>query len=129
MALDLARTEALADRFFAALEAGSLADVLACYAPDAMIWHNFDQITVDPAGNVPGLEMLFANYPARSYEAVRRIAMPGQLVQQYVLRLTRADGVILDWPGCIIFEMDDRGITRLDEYVDIASLNKSAQGD
>jgi len=115
MALDLARTEALADRFFAALEAGSLADVLACYAPDARI------CTISTRSR--------SIQPARSYDAVRRIAVPGQLVQQYVLRLTRADGVILDWPGCIIFEMDDRGITRLDEYVDIASLSKSAQGD
>jgi ketosteroid isomerase-like protein len=44
-------------------------------------------------------------------------------VQQRVLRLTRADSTIIDWPGCIVFDVADGRITRLDEYVDISQLN------
>jgi ketosteroid isomerase-like protein len=34
---------ALAARFFDAIEAGDADAALACYAPDARIWHNTDE--------------------------------------------------------------------------------------
>src|SRR5690606_12300126 len=63
--------DALADAFFGALEAGSVEGVLACYAPDARIWHNFDRITLGPSENVAGLETLFGNFLRRRYVEVR----------------------------------------------------------
>lgn len=120
-------TETVADAFFAALEEGSVDKVLACYAPGARIWHNFDQLTLTPQGNAPGLETLFTNFPRRRYVDVRRQPTPAGFVQQHVLRLERADGVTVDWPGCIICDVADGRITRLDEYVDLASLSNGAR--
>jgi uncharacterized protein len=122
-AMSPAECEVLADAFFAALEEGSVQKVLACYAPDARIWHNFDQVTLTPAENVAGLEQLFGGFPKRRYVDVRRIAAPGGLVQQHVLQLERVDAVRIDWPGCIVFQMAGGRITSLEEYVDIASLS------
>ena len=118
----LDQIDPLADAFFGALEAGSVEGVNACFAPGARIWHNFDQITLTPEQNIVGLETLFTNFPTRRYVDVRRIPTADGWVQQHILRLTRADGVVIDWPGCIVFDVDGGKIARLDEYVDIASL-------
>jgi hypothetical protein len=113
----------LADAFFGALEAGSVEGVNACFAAGARIWHNFDQITRSPEENVAGLETLFTNFPTRRYVEVRRMPTAQGWVQQHVLRLDRVDGVTIDWPGCIVFDVADGKITRLDEYIDIATLS------
>jgi ketosteroid isomerase-like protein len=115
--------DTLIDRFFASLEAGSVEGVLACYAPDARIWHNFDQITLSPGENVPQLRSYFKDFPTRRYLQVRRRHMPGPVIlQQHVLRLIRGDGRDFDWPGCIVFEIRDNQIASLEEYVDLSSF-------
>jgi ketosteroid isomerase-like protein len=117
--------DALADTFFGALEAGSVEGVLACYTPDARIWHNFDQLALTPAESVAGLETLFGNFAVRRYVDVRRQPTPEGFVQQHVLRLQGADGATVDWPGCIVFTLRGGRIARLDEYVDLAQLAAS----
>lgn len=114
--------EELADAFFSALESGCVDDVLACFAPDATIWHNFDGVTLSPQENIPGLEALFGNFTARRYVDVRRQPTPSGFVQQHVLRLETPDGSVIDWPGCIVFDVSGGLITRLDEYVDMSQL-------
>jgi hypothetical protein len=122
----LDQIDPLADAFFGALEAGSVEGVNACFAPGARIWHNFDQITLTPEQNIVGLETLFGNFPKRRYLEVRRVPTADGFVQQHILRLTRVDGVVIDWPGCIVFDVEGGKIARLDEYVDIASLSGGA---
>ena len=117
-----ASVKELADTFTGALEAGSVDDVLACFAPNATIWHNFDCVTLSPQENIPGLEALFGNFTARSYFDVRRQPTPSGFVQQHVLRLETPDGSVIDWPGCIVFDVSGGLITRLDEYVDMSQL-------
>ena len=129
-ALGLQRAEpdidAVADAFFAALEAGSVEHVLACYAPNACIWHNFDQVTLSPDGSVAGLRSLFDGFPSRRYVGVRRQATAAGFVQQHVLRLERPDGSLVDWPACIVCDVLDGRIVRLDEYVDLAQLTSGS---
>ena len=43
--------KALAVRFFAAIERGSVDEVLEIYAPNAVIWHNTDEQATTPAQN------------------------------------------------------------------------------
>jgi ketosteroid isomerase-like protein len=115
--------DTLADAFFGALEAGSVEDVNACFAPGATIWHNFDCKTLTPQENVPGLEALFGNFVRREYREVRRQPTPAGFVQQHVLRLETPDGTVIDWPACIIFDVSDGRISRLAEYVDLSQLS------
>jgi uncharacterized protein len=122
----LNEADALIDRFFASIEAGNLEGVLACYAPDARIWHNFDQITLSPSENAPQLLSYFKDFPTRCYLEVRRRHLSGSgILQQHVLRVIRGDGRTFDWPGCIVFEIRDNKIASLEEYVDLSSFLQS----
>jgi uncharacterized protein len=114
--------DTLGDAFCRALEAGSVAGVLDCYTPDARIWHNFDTLALTPEESVAGLETLFTAFTARRYLDVRRQATRDGFVQQHILRLERADGVVIDWPGCIVFTLRDGKIAGIEEYVDLAQL-------
>jgi ketosteroid isomerase-like protein len=119
----MAEFDPLIDRFCNSLETGSVEDVLACYALDARIWHNFDQVPMSPSENASQLQSYFKDFPTRRYLQVRRRHMPGPVVlQQHVLRLIRADGRDFDWPGCIVFEIRDNKIASLEEYVDMSSF-------
>ncbi|MEW9853881.1 nuclear transport factor 2 family protein [Novosphingobium sp. M1R2S20] len=122
MSAEHALADALADEFFGALEDGSVQGVLRCFAPDAIIWHNFDGVRLSPSDNVPGLEALFLNFVRREYRDVRRQPTPSGFVQQHILRLETKEGQVIDWPACIVFEIDGGKIVRLDEYVDLGQL-------
>ncbi|MCW1431704.1 nuclear transport factor 2 family protein [Novosphingobium sp. JCM 18896] len=114
--------DSLAEAFFGALEAGSVAGVLACYTPDARIWHNFDQLALAPEASIAGLRTLFDNFTARRYIEVRRLPTAEGFVQQHILQLESADGRVVDWPGCIVFTLREGLIARLEEYVDLSQL-------
>jgi ketosteroid isomerase-like protein len=114
---------ALADTFFCALEAGDVDAAIGCYAADARIWHNFDQLTMSPAENAVQIRGLFDGFPTRKYLQVRRSYLPQRgLLQQHIFHLVRADGRVFDWPGCIVFEMKGNKITLLEEYVDVSGI-------
>lgn len=114
--------EQLANRFFTALEEGSIEGVLACYHRDARIWHNFDKVAMTPEESLSGVRTLFLNFPGRKYVNVQRLPTHLGFVQQHSLMLKRLDGVMIDWPGCLIVKVNEDLITRLDEYVDLATL-------
>lgn len=113
----------LLDTYFAALEEGDIDKVLSCYADDAQIWHNFDQVTMTPEQNGASLVRdFFAVFSTREYLEVRRYLLPTGAVQQHVLKLVRHDGKSISWPGCIVFELIGDKIKRLEEYVDLSSF-------
>ena len=114
---------ALADRFFQALEAGDVAVVAGCYAEDARVWHNYNQVEASPSENLAALEGYFFDFPVRKYVGVRRHYLPQMgVMQQHVVHLVRHDGRTFDWPGCIILEIHRNRISRVEEYVDMASF-------
>ena len=114
--------EALADRLFAAIEAGDVDAVRELYAPDAVIWHNTDGIEQTAEQNLRVLGWVTANLADRRYEDVRRLITPSGFVQQHVLRFTRADGTRQEVPACVVVACDGGRITRVDEYLDSAHV-------
>ena len=113
---------ALAERFFAAIPKGDLETVRAIYAPDAVIWHNYDQLEQTAEQNLAVLAWVVKNVAELRYEDVRRFPTPNGFVQQHVLRGTAPDGAKLDVPACIACTVVDGRITRLDEYLDTAQI-------
>jgi ketosteroid isomerase-like protein len=111
----------LADRFFAAIERGDLAEVEACYHPDARIWHNFDRAEQTVAENLAVLRGLCMVLADRRYDVVRRIVTDDGFVQQHVLRGT-APGGELALEAMMYVSVDDGRIRRLEEYLDTAQL-------
>jgi ketosteroid isomerase-like protein len=114
--LDVAR------RFFAAVEKGDIDTVTSLYHPKAVIWHNHDQIETTPEQNLAVLRGFVKRAPTRRYANPRLLATPTGFVQQHVLEATRIDGRKLSMPACVIAQVEDGRITRLDEYFDTVPL-------
>ncbi|MGB5949859.1 MAG: nuclear transport factor 2 family protein [Parvibaculum sp.] len=111
---------ALAEKFTHAIEEGDLEGVRACYAPDAAIWHNFDNADQTVEGNLKVLRWLVRALPERKYNILRRIAIPGGYLQQHVLSGRRPNGEAFSMPACLVVQVADGRITRLEEYLDPA---------
>ncbi len=112
----------LADRFFAAIPKGDASTLRQLYAPDAVIWHNFDQKAQSVEENLRVLAWIASNVRDLRYEEIRRIVTPGGWVQQHVLRGTAPNGRALEVPACIVFCVRDGRVARLDEYLDTAQI-------
>jgi ketosteroid isomerase-like protein len=114
---------ALAQRFFDCVEQGDIEGLIACYAPDAKIWHNTDGLEQSPADNRATLTGMVKRIENRRYEDRRVAVFPGGFVQQHVLRGTRVhDGAPVSLPACIVCAVEHGVITRLDEYFDSAHV-------
>jgi ketosteroid isomerase-like protein len=112
----------VAERFFAAIEAGDAEAARDLYAPDAEIWHNTDGITMRPEDNLKTLAWMGRNLPDLQYTQVRRSATDDGFVQQHVLVATNRAGQRIEVPACIVIVIEDGKIARLDEYLDSASV-------
>lgn len=110
----------LCDLFFAAISRGDIDAVRAIYAPDAVIWHNDEKAEQTPDRNLKVLGWVTRNIKDMRYEEVRRHATPTGFVEQHVLRGVAPNGAPLEIPACIVCEVRDGRITRLDEYLDSA---------
>ena len=120
---DDAATRALAKRFFDCVEQGDIDGLVACYAPDAEIWHNTDEAIQGPEDNRKTLAGMVTRILDRVYDNRRVEVFAGGFVQQHVLRGTRShDGVRVALPACIVCAVKDGKITRLDEYLDSVSV-------
>jgi ketosteroid isomerase-like protein len=110
----------LCDQLFSAIMRGDIDAVRAIYSPDAVIWHNNDQIEETPDRNLRVLGWVTKNIKDLRYEEMRRHETPSGFVQQHVLRGIAPNGTALEVPACIVCEVKDGRITRLDEYLDSA---------
>ena len=61
-------TLALADRLFAAIEAGDTSTVAELYAPDVKVWHNYDQIEQERDANLATLGWMSRKVSGIRYE-------------------------------------------------------------
>ena len=112
----------VADDLFAAIEKGDTEAVRAIYAPDAVIWHNNDEVEQTVDQNLAVLRWVCDNLADRAYEDVRRQEWDGGFVQQHVLSFTK-DGERRQIPACIVVTLSPEGrIARLDEYLDSAHV-------
>lgn len=110
--------EALARGFFDAVERGDIDKVGETYAADAVIWHNTDGISNTRQENLATLRGFAARITERRYTERRVNVFPGGFVQQHVLKGVRRDGEQVELPCCIVCQVKDGKITRLDEYFD-----------
>lgn len=110
----------ICDQLFSAIMRGDIDAVRAIYAPDAVIWHNNDQLEETPDRNLRVLGWVTKNIKDLRYEEMRRHETSSGFVQQHVLRGIAPNGTALEIPACIVCEVKDGRITRLDEYLDSA---------
>lgn len=114
----------LAKGFFDALEQGDISILRKVYAPEVKIWHNTDGVTQTLEENEATLKGFVERIRDRKYGERRLHAFPGGFVQQHVLTGVRKDGVAVSLSACIICEVSNGRITRLDEYFNSAAVEK-----
>lgn len=114
---------ALAKRLFDAIEKGDIETMMACFAPDAEIWHNTDELVVTPEQTAATLTGMVARIRDRSYAERQLNVFQGGFVQQHALIGMRAhDDVAVRLPCAIVCRVVNGRITRLDEYFDSAHV-------
>jgi ketosteroid isomerase-like protein len=112
----------LAERLMAAITVGNVDEVRHIYAPNAVIWHNNDNLEQSVDDNLAVLGWVVKHISNLRYEIVRRQRTDSGFVQQHVLRGTAPNGKPLEVPACLVCTVRDGRITRLDEYLDSAHL-------
>jgi ketosteroid isomerase-like protein len=112
----------VADRLFAAVASGDVAAVEALYAPDCIVWHNFDNIGQTVAENLRTLRWLTRNVSNLSYDERRCEETASGFLEQHVMRGADKAGNAIEVPVCMIGTVVDGKITRIDEYLDSAQI-------
>jgi ketosteroid isomerase-like protein len=117
-----AANTALGKRFFDLIEAGDLVAVAACYAEDAVIWHNTDGIAQGKAENLETLKRFISAFAGIRYEERRLAAFETGFAHRHLLRARKKDGAEVELAAAIVCDVRDGRNTRLDEYFDSAKL-------
>ena len=87
-------------------------------APDAITWHNFDELEVDTEQTVRTVAWLHRTVPDLEWSDVSLLATPTGWVSQTVIRGT-APGGPLRVHSCVIVTLNDDGLVqRVEEYLD-----------
>jgi len=116
--------DVIADRLFAAIEAGDVDTVGDLYADDVVVWHNFDQATQTKEQSLAVLRWMTKNLADRRYEVVARFAVEGGFVQQHTLYVTYENGFVGQMDVCFIGYVRDGKLSRIYEYFDTGQIGK-----
>ncbi len=114
---------ALLDLLMNSIVAGDVETIRKqCYAVDATIWHNYDQIKQTAEQNLKSVGWIRKLMPDLRYDNIRRNATFDGVVQQHNLRGTARNGDPVDIPACIVFHLGGSPVRvqSLEEYVDTA---------
>jgi hypothetical protein len=119
---------AVADRFWDALDRGSVEEAVACYLPSATIWHNFDQKSMNVAASKAAHDAFVAAFSERSTTQVRRDFFEDGFVQQHVLIVrTKPNSPRRAWAVCALMRFKHGKIASIAEYIDRAGSFKAEQ--
>ena len=114
--------DALANRFFDAIERADIDAVEQAYAPDVEYWMN---LTGESQGLDAILELvrLFSRkVKDLHYEVESREFFTGGFVQRCTITGELASGEALAVPLCLVIHVEEGRIARLYEYIDAASI-------
>lgn len=119
---------AFAKYFFDRVEENDFDGLIACYAPDAEVWNNTDQLVIKPSDIAERLAQFDALVTDKGYEKRELEVWPGGFVQRHMLCGTRrTDGQRVEMPACLVAEVKDGKVTRSFDYIDSAKLAEFMQ--
>ena len=109
----------MADRLFAAIEAGDADEVAALWDDDVLVWKSAEP---EDQAKKRALRVIFwfmDTTTERRYEILDRQFFDGGFVQQHVLHAAGRNGGSISLRVCIVIKVGPNGlITRIDEYFD-----------
>jgi ketosteroid isomerase-like protein len=113
----------VADRLFAAIEAGDADTVAALWDDDVLVWKSAEP---EDQAKKRALRVIFWFMDItteRRYEILDRQFFDGGFVQQHVLHATGSNGGLIAMRVCIVIKVGANGlISRIDEYFDPAAI-------
>ena len=115
-------TEALASRFFAAIERGDLEAIREIYSPDAKIWHNVTGRSQTREENLALLRYFTGRVSELRYEVLARELFRGGFVQRHILHGKLESGDLVAAQVCLVVYVSAGRIERLFEYLDPAAV-------
>ena len=123
MILDMSQALETVDRLITAIETGDIEGVKSCYAPEVVVWANFDNKAKDLDASLRVLSWVISATSDRRYEVLRRIDIEGGVLQQHVLHGTVAEtGKTFSMPACLVITVRGDRITHIDEYLDASVM-------
>ena len=118
-----ARNSDIADRLFAAIEAGDGATLADLWSDDVTVWRLGGGPARDKARALKVIAWFVDSTTDRRYEVLDRQIFEGGFVQQHTLHAVDATGAPLSFRACLVVRVSMDGlITRIDEYLDPADL-------
>jgi len=108
--------------FFAALESGDIEAIREIYAPDIVVWHNYDQVEQDLEQSLKVLKAFRRTVSDVRYEIIRQADTGDGVLQQHILHGRLSDGRNIAIPAAIYLQVRDGRITRIEEYLDPSPL-------
>ena len=108
----------VARKFVAALNVADADAVREAYAPDARIWHNFDDKSQTVDENIETMHWVHSKLSKLDYDVQRLMPIPGGFLQQHILRGTLASGDAFAMHACVICKVENGRITELEEYLE-----------
>jgi ketosteroid isomerase-like protein len=117
------------DRFFGSMQPCDTATLRDCLTEDAIVWHSFDHLAMRVGDVVKSWEGMATTYTERGVTDVRRQQTATGYVQQHLFVVRDKDGVRKAWPVCIVVQIRDGRIERLDEYIDLSAAFDPGEGD
>ena len=119
MALNANHADDVIGKMFASLAQGEMDIFRACFEPDAVIWHNFDDVEQDLDATIVGLRHFCSLTVTRGYEAQRISRVGDEAFSQHVLTATLPSGGEMRLPVLMRIAIGASGlISRVDEYFD-----------
>lgn len=116
---------ATVEKFVAALGTGDAGSLDALFTPDAVIWHNYDQVGQPAREALAALAGLAALQPR--YEIAGRDVVDDACVQRHVVHITLPGGQPAAIPAMQRISVVDGQIRRIDEYMDSAQMAAAMQ--
>lgn len=120
--------ESVMNAFGAAFKAGDIAALELLYTPDAVVWHNFDNIETTARDNLLMLGWIVEHTASRSYQAVRRWFDVDTVIEQHIVVMTTHNGEEIRSSACLIVQFNGDRISRIEEYIDPAPFARLAAG-
>lgn len=113
----------IADRLFACIERGDVAELTAMWSDDVVVWRVGGGRERDKHRALKVINWFIGATIERSYEVLDRELFEGGFVQQHLLHATTSSGRSMTMRVCMVVKVGPDGlITRIDEYLDPADL-------
>jgi ketosteroid isomerase-like protein len=115
-------------RMFDAIEQGDMETVRRCYAPNALTWHNNDEIEQDVDAVIELLTYLCSASTSRAYQDRRLTTVGSQAFVQQTLTAELRSGRQLRMPAMMRVQLNADGLVeRIEEYLDSRAVDALAE--